>query len=249
MSSLFISDLHLKPAEPELLALAQRCLKEYAPQFNDLFILGDFVEYWLGDDAYDGSLDCVFNAIKDLSNTDTTVHLMYGNRDFLFGEKLAKELNVNLIIEDQFVLEQNGQRVLLMHGDTLCTDDIGYQQLRKMLRNPKWQEDFLKLSVADRISAAMKLRDESRSQTQEKTADIMDVNQQVVASVMQEYSANHLIHGHTHRPASHQFNNEKQTYNRYVLGDWTASKGAVIASMTGNKIRLHDLALNSLGIN
>ncbi len=238
MSTLFISDLHLKPDSPELLALAQRFLEELAPQYSNLFILGDFVEYWLGDDAYDGSLDTVFNTIKNLSNTGTTVHIMYGNRDFLFGEKFAKDLGVNLITEDQFVFEQSGERVLLMHGDTLCTDDIGYQKLRQMLRNPKWQTDFLTLSVVERIEAAMKLRDASRSETQEKSAEIMDVNQQMVESVMQKHTLTKMIHGHTHRPATHFFEKDQHTYSRFVMGDWDASNGSIIASMEGEKIQL-----------
>lgn len=240
MSSLFISDLHLKPDTPELIALACRCLTECAPQFDKLFILGDFVEYWLGDDAYDGSLDVVFDAIRRLGENGTAVHLMYGNRDFLFGEKIANDLNLTLITEDHFVFEQNGIRVLLMHGDTLCTDDSDYQQLRKMLRDPKWQSDFLNLPISERVAIAQSLRDKSHSQKQQKSAGIMDVNQPMVASVMQDFGVNTLIHGHTHRPQSHQFENNNQAYNRFVLGDWSVSNGAIIASMEDREIKLFD---------
>lgn len=249
MSSLFISDLHLKPDAPELIALARRCLTDYAPQYDKLFILGDFVEYWLGDDAYDGSLDVVFDAIKNLGENGTAVYLMHGNRDFLLGDKIAEDLNLTLITEDYFVFEQDGLSVLLMHGDTLCTDDVDYQQLRQMLRDPQWQTHFLDLSIAERVAAAQSLRDKSQNQKQQKSAEIMDVNQQVVSSIMQEYALNNLIHGHTHRPDSHQFKINNQPYNRYVLGDWDVSKGAILASMIGREIKLIDWPIATSNVN
>jgi len=165
MSSLFIADLHLKPNNTALNDLAISLFNGIARDYNHLFILGDFVEYWLGDDAIDPSLMAVFDALKALALTSTSVSLMLGNRDFLFGETFAQQYHLNLITDDEYLLEDEGQRIVLMHGDTLCTDDTAYQQLRTQLRKLAWQKDFLSKSIQERIQVANHLREASQKET------------------------------------------------------------------------------------
>jgi UDP-2,3-diacylglucosamine hydrolase len=227
----------LQPEEPGISALALRLLTELAPRYQQLFILGDFVEYWLGDDAYDGSLDTVFDALQALPASGVKTHLMLGNRDFLFGEDFAKKLGLSLIRQDTYSLEDEGINALLLHGDTLCTDDIPYQQLRTMLRNEQWQASFLAKTVPERIAAAQALREASREQTAEKSSAIMDVNQQSVEQLMRSFNSNCIIHGHTHRANTHRFNLDGVARKRMVLGDWS-SDGASLAHIKNTTLEL-----------
>lgn len=229
MSSLFISDLHLQPGSSEVTAHLLSLLENLAPRYDNLWILGDFVEYWLGDDAYDGSLDTVFNAMAALSKSGTRIRVLFGNRDFLLGDDFAARTGSEVISDDSVVVEDAGRKLLLLHGDTLCTDDTGYQALRQMLRNPAFITEFLSKSVPDRIQQAMALREKSRTETADKSDEIMDVNAQTVAEVMQASGADLMIHGHTHRPAIHQ-PPESKLGARVVLGDWNET-GAKIASL------------------
>ena len=237
MSSLFISDLHLKPDAPHIAVAAHQLLTTVAPDFDNLFILGDFVEYWLGDDAYDGSLEPVVNAIKALSDNGVTVRIMFGNRDFLFGERFAELLGATLITDDTLVFEDENVRLLLLHGDTLCTDDTAYQQMRLMLRNPQWQAEFLAKPIPERIQAAMQLREKSQQETRGKSMAIMDVNQQAVENLMQEHYVFDMLHGHTHRPDTHVFSVKGKQATRTVLGDWT-DQGTYIGILRNGRLQL-----------
>ncbi len=237
MSSLFISDLHLKHDSPELSTLACQLFQEFAPRFENLFILGDFVEYWLGDDAYDNSLDSVFNALRNLAQSGVKIRLMMGNRDFLFGKAFATDLSITLIRNDEFLFEDENLQLLLLHGDTLCTDDHAYQQLRKVLRDEHWQSDFLSKSISERIIAADNLRAASREQIKGKPRAIMDVNQKSVEQVLIRNQLTTLIHGHTHRPGVHDFILRGQKARRFVLGDWQID-GAFIVSLEKSELNL-----------
>ena len=217
--TLFISDLHLAPERPEIIHLFERFLDEQARHAAALYILGDLVEYWLGDDDEARGLSTAFNKIKNLGEHGVKVFLMHGNRDFLMGERLARRLGCTLI-NDPCIVEYDQQPVLLMHGDTLCTDDVDYQKLRAYLRNPVWQQDFLNKPLAERIIMAKALREKSAQETSTKSADIMDVNAQAVTQAFSTHQSRLMIHGHTHRPNIHlhQINNQPAT--RIVLGDW-----------------------------
>ncbi|MDO6461167.1 UDP-2,3-diacylglucosamine diphosphatase [Granulosicoccaceae sp. 1_MG-2023] len=229
MSSLFISDLHLQPGQPAVTAHMLSLLDKLAPQYDSLWILGDFVEYWLGDDAYDGSLDPVLNALKSLHEIHgTRIRVMFGNRDFLLGDDFAAKTGSEVISDDKVLIEEAGRRILLMHGDTLCTEDSGYQQLRVILRNPTFIADFLRLSVPERVKKAVALREQSQAETADKSSEIMDVSPATVAATVKEAGADLLIHGHTHRPALHQA--PDSGYTRIVLGDWHP-EGAMIATL------------------
>jgi UDP-2,3-diacylglucosamine hydrolase len=237
LSSLFIADLHLKADAPALTASAHRLLQQLAPRFENLFILGDLVEYWLGDDADDGSQASVFNALRALSDQGVSIRMMPGNRDFLFGQAFAARIGAELIQDDEIVFEDEDHRLLLLHGDTLCTDDVPYQQLRRMLRDPHWQADFLSKPIAERIAAAAQLREKSRQETHAKSAEIMDVNADSVIAVMEQYGVYDMIHGHTHRPDTHEFQINDHQARRTVLGDWR-DEGARIAVLENGQLSL-----------
>ena len=173
---LFISDLHLAPERPEVIHLFERFVDEIAIHAERLYILGDFLEYWLGDDDKATGLENVFQSLRKLNNGGVDVFFMAGNRDFLIGNKLADKCGFK-IIEEPFIENINGKNALLMHGDTLCTDDVEYQKFRAMVRNKAWQNEVLAKSLEEREQLAHSLRQQSEQANSEKTEAIMDVNQ------------------------------------------------------------------------
>jgi len=216
---LFISDLHLSPERPEIIRLFCDFMMQTAPASDRLFILGDFVEYWLGDDDPAPGLQPAFDAMRQLADAGSKIYLMHGNRDFLMGETFAANTGCTLL-SDPCIMEIAGEQVLLMHGDTLCTDDIAYQQLREMLRNPAWQADFLAKPMQERVMMAKVLREKSEQEVQAKSMEIMDVNPQAVVNAFTEHHVKRMIHGHTHRPAIHHLDINGADCTRIVLADW-----------------------------
>ena len=230
---LFISDLHLAPERPEIIKLFIEFLNSQAAQAESLYILGDLVEYWLGDDDAAEGLHAVFNCMKSHADNGLKIFLMHGNRDFLMGDDLAQRAGCT-IISDPHIVNFNEMPVLLMHGDTLCTDDIRYQELRLMLRNPIWQTEFLNKPLAERKQMALALRKQSQEETQTKDADIMDVNNTAVEKAFNDNNVALLIHGHTHRPAIHEININNKPVKRIVLGDWY-TQGSVLELTENNE--------------
>lgn len=218
-NSLFISDLHLAPERPEMIRLFERFVDEVAVHADTLYILGDFLEYWIGDDDKALGLEPVFTALDRLHQAGTSIRFMHGNRDFLIGTKLARRNHFE-IIDDPFSDRLNNRTVLLMHGDLLCTDDIAYQDFRRKVRNRTIQRIFLLLPLFLRERIAKSLRGTSEKATSYKSEAIMDVNQQTVEDSMRKAGANVLIHGHTHRPGIHEFVVDDNKATRIVLGDW-----------------------------
>ena len=235
---LFISDLHLAPERPAIIQLYLKFLDEQASGAGELYILGDFVEYWLGDDDEARGLKPVFTKMKQLADNGLDIFLMHGNRDFLMGEQLAQRCGCKLI-DDPSLIEFNGKPVLLMHGDTLCTDDVDYQKLRVMLRNPQWQTEFLGKPLGERIMMAKALREKSQEEIQNKSPDIMDVNAQAVEQVFRDHGVSLLIHGHTHRPHIHSLKIDNKAVTRIVLGDWY-EKGNYLEFDNAGDFALHD---------
>lgn len=233
----FISDLHLDLSRPEIIALFHQFLNEQT-EVEALYILGDLFEYWIGDDQPAPGLEPLFAAIRALTSRGVPVYFMAGNRDFLIGSRFAGDTGTTLL-PDTTVIDLHGRKALLMHGDTLCTDDVEYQKLREMLRNPAWQQQFLTLPLEERIDQARQLREKSQNETSGKDASIMDVNQQAVESVMSDYNVDLLIHGHTHRPAVHNFKIADTPKQRIVLGDWY-HQGSVL-SVQDDSIELQSL--------
>ncbi|MBE9567683.1 MAG: UDP-2,3-diacylglucosamine diphosphatase [Proteobacteria bacterium] len=219
-NTVFISDLHLAPERPQIIALFLRFADAVAAKADTLFILGDFVEYWLGDDDPAPALTPIFDKLAELSEKHgTRVFFMHGNRDFLIGEKLAERCHFQLI-DEPYALSMNGKKMLLMHGDTLCTDDIEYQKFRQMVRSPLWKQEILSKSLEERIQIARQFREQSQKSTTEKEETIMDVNQQETDKVFIDNDITLLIHGHTHRPAIHHKTINGIETTRIVLGDW-----------------------------
>lgn len=219
MAVLFISDLHLDADRPESIDAFVKFVSKEAIYAERLYILGDLFEVWIGDDDDDDRMQPVLDALALLHNADVPCYLMHGNRDFLIGSAFAAETGCT-ILPDYATVDVYGKSTLLTHGDLLCTDDKAYLKLRKMVRDPAWQKDFLSKSVSERREIAQSIRELSKSETAEKPSDIMDVNQAAVVAAMRDHRVHHLIHGHTHRPGVFRFDLNSQVATRIVLGDW-----------------------------
>lgn len=240
-STYFISDLHLDPARADVVELSLRYFA-HVKGAQALFIIGDLFEYWLGDDGADPRLTTVYDAISALARSGTAVHLMHGNRDFLIGEQFAERVGATLHRDDHIEVNFGSARFSLMHGDTLCTDDVDYLRLRSMVRDAQWQANFLSLSIEERIAQAQALRDKSRAAVAGKSQGIMDVNSHAVQTHFAQFPSNTLIHGHTHRPFDHIADQSpalgeqsSNTPRRVVLGDWKADH-AMIARFDGQAL-------------
>jgi UDP-2,3-diacylglucosamine hydrolase len=232
--ALFISDLHLCDARPEITASFLSFLQETAVQAQSLYILGDLFEYWAGDDEIEDSHhQKVVLALKALSESSTQVFLMHGNRDFLIGSDFCNISQVTLL-SDPCIVDLFGIKTLLSHGDALCTDDVAYQAFRQQVRNPKWQSTFLSQSLAARKHQVEAIRQRSEQEKTGKPIAIMDVNQQAVAALLTEYDFPPLfIHGHTHRPNSHTIYLDGHKITRWVLGDWYEQGSYLICDQNG----------------
>lgn len=219
--TLFISDLHLCPSRPAVNAAFFRFLRETAPAADALYILGDLFEYWIGDDDLGSGLNAeVVNALRRLSDGGTPIFFMHGNRDFLIGDAFAQAAGLTLL-PDPTQVELHGRRILLMHGDTLCTDDIEYQRFRAMVRSPEWQSAFLARPIEDRRREVEEMRRRSEASKREKPMAIMDVSPDAVAEVLRIFAYPPLlIHGHTHRPSRHLLDLDQHACVRRVLADW-----------------------------
>lgn len=216
----FISDLHLCPEQAETARAFQAYLRGPATGASDLWILGDLFEYWTGDDDLSSPFHAEMTAaLAELAGTGTQLHVMVGNRDFLLGQTFALAAAAELVAEP-VCISLMGETTVLMHGDSLCTDDVAYQQFRTMVRNPAWQAQFLAQPQVVRHKLAADLRAKSEMGKQEKADDIMDVNAEAVAAAFDAHAASRMIHGHTHRPARHALTVNGLPRERWVLADW-----------------------------
>mgnify|MGYP003322940569 FL=1 len=222
LTTLIISDLHLTNVEEDKIEFFADFCKKYASKADQLFILGDLFNTWIGDDVSLLSYKAIINILRDLSH-NTKVFVMVGNRDFLLSKQFELESGCELINEP-YVLQQKSKKFLLIHGDSLCTDDVNYQKLKRVLRNPIIQFIFLKLSKNLRLKLTGQLRKKSIEAQSYKTEELMDVNQVTTDLLMSDYPGFDLIHGHTHRQKTHT----EETYTRYVLGDWSNKSGNAI---------------------
>jgi UDP-2,3-diacylglucosamine hydrolase len=219
MTTLFISDLHLDESRPQIVEQFEQFLRTEAAAAQRLYILGDLFESWVGDDDDSDLAARVAAALRTCADAGARIHFMHGNRDFLLGADYARRAGMTLL-EDPTIIELDGEPTLLMHGDTLCTDDVEYQKFRSRVRDPAWQASFLASPLAERRAFAAQARGESSRQTSMKPAQIMDVNASAVESVMRSHGVRRLIHGHTHRPATHRLAVDGVDAERIVLGDW-----------------------------
>lgn len=221
----FISDLHLSADRPELTALFERYLAGVAREAGSLYILGDLFEYWAGDDDLDDPLNReVAEKLASFAHSGSKVYFMAGNRDFLLGNEFAARARLTILPEPT-PIQLGEQRILLCHGDSLCTDDIAYQAFRSQVRNPTWQTQFLAQPLAVRKQIISGVRMQSETAKSGKDAAIMDVNGYAVAALLREHGFPLLIHGHTHRPAVHKIDVDGRDCERWVLADWRVEAG------------------------
>jgi len=222
LQTLIIADLHLTQVENEKIELFDQFCTEYASKVDQLFILGDLFNTWIGDDISLNTYQSIATILNKLTKT-TEVFVMVGNRDFLLSNTFENETGCKLI-KEPYLLNHNEKNYLLIHGDSLCTDDVDYQKLKKVLRNPIIQFIFLHLPKNLRLKLTGQLRKKSIEAQSYKSEKIMDVNQSAVDELMTKYPNTDLIHGHTHRQNIHKM----EQYTRYVLGDWKNNQGNAI---------------------
>ncbi len=238
--SLFISDLHLDDERPRITELFLRFLRGEARDAQALYILGDLFESWIGDDDDAPLAQSVQDALAELTGSGVRAYFMAGNRDFLVGGGFAARSGVTLLTDPTRV-DLAGVPTLLMHGDTLCTDDVAYQKFRAQVRDPAWQSMFLAQPLAQRRAFAAQAREQSRLHTGSTMAQIMDVTDSAVREALGVHGAARLIHGHTHRPARHRVDLGDRMAERIVLGDWY-DQGSVLR-VDGDAIALEARAL------
>lgn len=215
----FIADLHLAQNRPDITACFLSFLQNDAPKAEILYILGDLFEYWVGDDDDSSFILEISQAIKKLSKLGCKIYFIHGNRDFLLGKQFAKQSGMELLPEITLI-DLYGKPVVIMHGDTLCTRDVGYQKFRKKSRSWWWQAIIKSLPLSVRRKIANNYRDQSASATAMKSQDIMDVTENEVVDCLSQYQSQLMIHGHTHRPDIHDIVVSNQAAQRIVLGDW-----------------------------
>lgn len=220
MATLFISDLHLCAARPQITRIFFAFLDREARAAEALYILGDLFEYWAGDDDMREGFNAeVCGALARLGAHGVPTHFIHGNRDFLIGDEFAAGTGIT-VLEEPITVPIAGSPTLLLHGDVMCTDDLAYQQFRRQVRSEQWQRQFLGLPLATRKQKIEEVRQLSESAKQSKAAEIMDVNAGAVAETFRRHDYVRMIHGHTHRPAQHWHEVDGRRCERWVLADW-----------------------------
>lgn len=228
----FVSDVHLDAAAPDAQRQFLEFLRTQAAGARALYILGDLFESWVGDDDAGGERAAVLDALRELTASGVACFLLHGNRDFLIGEDFCRQTGCQLL-PDPVIAELEGERVLLTHGDALCTDDHAYQELRSIVRTPAWQRRFLRLPLSDRQLLANEARAGSRAHTARTIPKVMDVNTAAVTAAFEAARVRRIIHGHTHRPAVHDALVAGHPVQRIVLGAWY-EQGSYLVREAGN---------------
>ena len=235
MTTLFISDLHLEAERPDIGEQFLEFLRTDASEAEALYILGDLFEAWVGDDDPNTHYFKIKRGLRKVTDSGIPVYFMHGNRDFMIGKGFANETGVK-ILPDPYRVDMYGQKALLSHGDALCTDDVQYQRVRKMTRDPDWQASMLAKPLKERLRIADEARRQSLEQTLNLSMNIMDVNQDAVRNVIIKHGVDILLHGHTHRPDVHTIDLGGRKAKRIVLGDWYTQGSVVRWNMRGPKL-------------
>lgn len=245
---LFISDLHLEKSKPSITYGFLKFLEKNENRCSELYILGDLFEVWIGDDAISELEILVATSLAQFSQQGASVFILHGNRDFLIRENYAERCAAKLIY-DHHQLNIGSDTILLLHGDTLCTDDDEYQKFRTIVRDELWQKEFLSRSIEERKAFANEARNESQKANITKPQQIMDVNQNSVKQLFSEKAATKILHGHTHRPAIHDLemselhDNGSREVQRIVLGDW--GKLGWFAEINEEKLSLNSFKIQT----
>ncbi len=248
MATLFISDLHLDkaPSHHGVSRLFFQFLTEVAPKADALYILGDLFEVWIGDDTQDIYHHKVINALKALTEKGLPIYIMHGNRDFLIGSRFCEQTSCQLL-KDPSSVSLYGKKILLMHGDSLCTKDSKYQAFRKKVRSPRFAHYFLMIPFWIRRLLANRMRKRSQQYSQAKPSVLMDVHKPSVDEAMLHFQVDTLIHGHIHHKQEHHFNLQDKPSHRYVLNDWHHERGNVLIYTAKHKVILEDFySLNTI---
>ena len=219
MTTLFISDLHLTPSRPDITECFLHFMQNEAINADALYVLGHLFEFWIGDDDNSPFNQSIKAAFKQLSQSGVPCFFIQGNRDFLIGKRFEKETGMTLLNETS-VIDLYGQKAVILHGDTLCTDDHKYQTYREKVHQPWLQFVYKSLPLFVKKKIVSKVQSDISVDKQQKSLDIMDVNQAEVERVMLQHGTNLMIHGHTHRPDIHHFSTDIGNNTRIVLGDW-----------------------------
>lgn len=219
MANLFASDLHLEDQRPDILRAFFRLLDEQKKYLQQIYLLGDIFEVWLGDDTPSACADALAEKLSGLAREGIEIFLLHGNRDFLLGPAYAARCGATLLHEP-VLLTVADRPAALLHGDSLCTLDTDYMAFRKMVRDPQWIAQFLAKPLSERIAIGRSLREQSRRSAQQKQEYIMDVTPDEVLATLRDLKVELLIHGHTHRPAVHDLLLDGKAVQRLVLGDW-----------------------------
>ncbi len=224
---LVASDMHLGDHDPGTARFFLAALDAQLADSSHLLLLGDLFEAWPGDDQADPVASLLVQRLRALTDQRTQVLVMRGNRDFLLDIPFATKQQASFaeqtgatMLEDPTLLRVGSTQLLLMHGDSLCTDDVQYQQFRAENRTRQWQQAFLSQSLAQRVSIARKLREQSKAHQRDQAVEITDVNSKAVNQAMTDANTASLLHGHTHRPDTHRWCEQGQKRTRYVLPDW-----------------------------
>ncbi len=234
--ALFVSDLHLTGERPAANEAFFAFLEREVPGADALYILGDLFEFWVGDDDLDDPLNAIVAGfLANAARGGTPVYLMHGNRDFLMAETFCKAAGATLLA-DPTVVDLYGTPTLLMHGDTLCTDDSAYQDWRRLCRSDAWQEAFLAAPLPARREQMRVLRSRSEEDKRAKPPTIMDVNEGAVKEALRAHACTRLIHGHTHRPGHHKLEVDGKPCERWVLHDWYGHGGYLATDADGLKL-------------
>ena len=231
-----ISDLHLKPERPDVIMAFLDFLQHGLVDAQNLYILGDLFEYWIGDDA--ANLIGAGLILKKMQQVARKIPCFFiaGNRDFLVGKEFSKRSGFQ-ILPDETLLDLHGVKTLILHGDSLCTSDVAHQQFRQEITtNSDWQEEFLALPIKDRIKQAKIARAESNRHKSQISMGIMDVTEDAVLNAFKNTNVTQMIHGHTHRQNVHRYSIDHQQCTRYVLGDWDNTSSVMVISQNGIQI-------------
>ena len=239
---IFISDLHLSLNKKEITDSFLSFLKHEACEVDAIYILGDLFDAWVGDDDNTPPNKQLKNQLKKLTDSGVKVFFQQGNRDFLLGKNFCSETGITLL-DDYVVIELNGIKTLLTHGDLLCTNDLPYQDFRKKSRTSEWQRNILSKPLFVRLIAARWYRFRSYFHKRQKNQEIMDVDQHTVINEMLKHDCTQLIHGHTHRPATHHFEINGQPAQRIVLAQWEQSSVQSIVRWSSDGFTREEIAL------